>query len=415
MNNQEPAVIVEKLHKSFKLPHERNSGIKSAVVNFSKRRKGYELQHVLKGISFEIQQGEFFGIVGRNGSGKSTLLKLLAGIYNPDKGGLKVNGSLVPFIELGVGFNPELTGRENVYLNGALLGFSHKEIAVMYDDIVEFAELGRFMDQRLKNYSSGMQVRLAFSIAIRARSDILLLDEVLAVGDAVFQHKCFDYFKELKRRKQTVIFISHDANILQEYCDRGILLEKGEIVSEGRIETVVKDYIDILNTQEAAQHDKIPEKSRRWGSGEIIVEAAETLAVDDKPKALFTEDDKEIKVSVTYKAEKDIDSPVYGIIIADSTGRRIFESNTIVTKTKTEKITAGERITVTWTVPNMFNTDRFMVSPAVANRTGDAIYDWHDELISFKIRKTTKNNGLLNVEHGLTILSVTNQVQSRKQ
>src|SRR5690606_31573026 len=154
-------------------------------------KRTYEKQQVLKNISFEIKKGEFVGIVGRNGSGKSTLLKLLAGIYSPDKGSIEVNGKLVPFIELGVGFNPELTGRENVFLNGALLGFNRKEMQAMYKDIVEFAELERFMDQKLKNYSSGMQVRLAFSIAIRAQSDILLIDEVLAVGDAAFQQKCY--------------------------------------------------------------------------------------------------------------------------------------------------------------------------------------------------------------------------------
>jgi len=192
------AIRVEKVSKIFRLPHEKNSSIKSTVVNFYKRKKGYELQKALENVNFEIKKGEFFGIVGRNGSGKSTLLKLLAGIYTPTKGQVHVRGTLTPFIELGVGFNPELTGRENVYLNGALLGFSRKEMQAMYQDIVDFAEIERFMDQKLKNYSSGMQVRLAFSIAIRAQSDILLIDEVLAVGDAAFQQKCFDYFEELK-------------------------------------------------------------------------------------------------------------------------------------------------------------------------------------------------------------------------
>ena len=192
------AILVENVSKSFKLPKDNHNGIKQLLINTitGRRKKGYEKQRVLKNVSFEIQKGEFYGIVGRNGSGKSTLLKLLAQIYTPEKGSVKVNGSLTPFIELGVGFNPELTGRENVYLNGALLGFSKSEVEAMYEDIVSFAELSRFMDQKLKNYSSGMQVRLAFSIAIRAKSDILLLDEVLAVGDEAFQQKCFEYFGE---------------------------------------------------------------------------------------------------------------------------------------------------------------------------------------------------------------------------
>ena len=169
---------VDRVSKSFRLPTEQSSGIKQAFVNWSKGVKGYKEQSVLRDISFTVEEGDFFGIVGRNGSGKSTLLKLISQIYEPDSGRISVEGKLVPFIELGVGFNPELTGRENIYLNGALLGFSHQEVSVMYEDIVEFAELEEFMDQKLKNYSSGMQVRLAFSIAIRSEGSILILDEV---------------------------------------------------------------------------------------------------------------------------------------------------------------------------------------------------------------------------------------------
>ena len=181
------AITVSHLSKTFKLPTERSFGLKQVIFNRLRGIKGYTEQQVLNDVSFKVYDGEFLGIVGRNGSGKSTLLKLLSQIYTPTKGKIEIDGSLVPFIELGVGFNPELTGRENVYLNGAMLGFSNQEMDAMYDDIVNFAELPEFMDQKLKNYSSGMQVRLAFSIAIRARGDILILDEVLAVGDAAFQ------------------------------------------------------------------------------------------------------------------------------------------------------------------------------------------------------------------------------------
>ena len=191
-------VSVKNVSKSFVLPHEKKTSIKQAFTGMLRsHRRGFEHQQALKNISLEIKKGEFFGILGRNGSGKSTLLKILAGIYQPTSGSVRIEGKLVPFIELGVGFNPELTGRENVYLNGALLGFTRAEIADMYDDIVAFAELERFMDQKLKNYSSGMQVRLAFSVATRAQADVLLIDEVLAVGDADFQKKCFDYFRKL--------------------------------------------------------------------------------------------------------------------------------------------------------------------------------------------------------------------------
>src|SRR5258708_34456382 len=217
------AIKVDHVSKDFKLPHERVGSVKNLFVNvlrYLRHTKTYETQHALKDISFEIKKGEFFGIVGRNGSGKSTLLKILAGIYQPNSGMVYAHGKLVPFIELGVGFNPELTGRENVYLNGAMLGFSQKEVEAMYDEIVAFAELERFMDQKLKNYSSGMQVRLAFSMAIRAGNNILLLDEVLAVGDAAFQRKCYDYFMKLKTNKQTVVLVTHDMIAVQKNCDR---------------------------------------------------------------------------------------------------------------------------------------------------------------------------------------------------
>ena len=235
------AISVKNLHKSFKLPTERAWGLKQAIFNRLKGIKGYKEQKVLNGISFDIHTNEFVGIVGRNGSGKSTLLKTLAKIYFPEKGSIDINGQLVPFIELGVGFNPELSGRENIYLNGALLGFSNKEVDAIYDDIIDFAELRDFMDQKLKNYSSGMQVRLAFSIAIRAKGDILLLDEVLAVGDAAFQQKCSDYFESIKG-KQTVILVTHDMNNVRKYCNRAILIEKGKILLDDQPEKVAKAY-----------------------------------------------------------------------------------------------------------------------------------------------------------------------------
>lgn len=235
------AISVRGLSKSFRLPTERAWGLKQAFFNRLRGVKGYKDQKVLDNINLEIKKGEFVGIVGRNGSGKSTLLKLLAGIYYPSAGEIIVNGSLVPFIELGVGFNMELSGRENVYLNGAILGFSNSEIEAMYDDIVKFAELGEFMDQKLKNYSSGMQVRLAFSIAIRAKGDILILDEVLAVGDAEFQRKCNDYFESL-HGNQTVILVTHSMDNVKKFCDRAIMIEGGKIACEGKPEKVAEAY-----------------------------------------------------------------------------------------------------------------------------------------------------------------------------
>lgn len=238
----QPIVVINNLTKSFKIPLEASSGIKQKIINILKGRKGYRIFTPLKDIDFTINEGDFFGIVGRNGSGKSTLLKTIAGIYTPNSGSVEVGGSLVPFIELGVGFNPELTGRENVFLNGALLGFSHDEMEAMYDKIVDFAELGDFMEERLKNYSSGMQVRLAFSIAIRAHADILLLDEVLAVGDEAFQKKCYAYFDKLKREKRTVILVTHDMSAVERFCNKAVFIEDGKVKMIGKPYRIAAAY-----------------------------------------------------------------------------------------------------------------------------------------------------------------------------
>lgn len=239
-----PVVLsADHVSKSFKLPTEQATGLKQAVINWTKGVKGYKEQTVLKDVSFEVHQGEFFGIVGRNGGGKSTLLKLISQIYYPNDGEIRVHGKLVPFIELGVGFNPELTGRENVYLNGALLGFSREQVDAMYDDIVDFAELDEFMDQKLKNYSSGMQVRLAFSVAIKAQGDILVLDEVLAVGDEAFQRKCNDYFTEIKKDPtKTVILVTHDMGAIKRYCTRAMFIQDGVVAAIGDREAVAEQY-----------------------------------------------------------------------------------------------------------------------------------------------------------------------------
>lgn len=306
-DEQKIAVRVEGVTKTFRIPLEGSNGIKQKLINGLKRKSGYRNFTPLKDISFNINKGDFFGIVGKNGSGKSTLLKTIAGIYEPTKGKVHVNGSLVPFIELGVGFNPELTGRENVYLNGALLGFDHKEIDNMYADIVEFAELGDFMEERLKNYSSGMQVRLAFSIAIKAKGDILLLDEVLAVGDAAFQQKCFDYFEQLKREKRTIIIVTHDMGAVKRFCNKAMIIKDGVIESYGKPQDIADIYTE--NNIESVMAD----------SPENELEAALTIKLNKKR---YSQQDT-INAVVKYNKPKDINTFINlslvraGAVVAD--------------------------------------------------------------------------------------------------
>ena len=293
-------VKVKNLSKSFKLPHEQHSGIKQLIINIFNRKGGYETQHVLDDISFDIKKGEFFGIVGKNGSGKSTLLKLLAGIYTPNSGEAHINGSVTPFIELGVGFNPELTGRENVYLNSALLGMSHSEVDLIYDEIVEFAELSRFMDQKLKNYSSGMQVRLAFSIAIRAKSDVLIMDEVLAVGDSAFQKKCFDVFRQLKANGQTIILVTHDMGNVERFCDRVLILDKGKILALTDSANATSLY-NRLNVESEEPVSFKKNQKVRLGSGNVTVKNYDLLQNDKQTNTFEFGSDLTLAISLERK------------------------------------------------------------------------------------------------------------------
>ena len=294
--NDNIAVKIDHVSKYFRLPTDSTTSLRTTLVNRFRGVKGYKEQHVLKDIDFEVEKGDFFGIVGRNGSGKSTLLKIISQIYTPEKGSVTVQGKLVSFIELGVGFNPELTGRENVYMNGAMLGFSTQEIDEMYNEIVEFAELHEFMNQKLKNYSSGMQVRLAFSVAIKARGDVLVLDEVLAVGDEAFQRKCNDYFLERKKSGLTTILVTHDMNAVKKYCNKAVLIEDGLIKVAGNVDKVANQYsLDNLKRLKAAQEE----------STEEVEEFVSDLKVN-LLSSVQTTPEQPIKFEVSYNVKEDI-------------------------------------------------------------------------------------------------------------
>ena len=285
IENKETVVSVKNVSKSFRLPTESSNSLRTTLVNRMKGIKGYKEQEVLKDISFEVKKGDFFGIVGRNGSGKSTLLKIISQIYVPQKGSVTINGRLVSFIELGVGFNPELTGKENVYLNGAMLGFSTQEIDEMYDDIVNFSELQEFMNQKLKNYSSGMQVRLAFAVAIQAKSDILVLDEILAVGDEAFQRKSREFFETIKQdQNKTVILVTHDMGAVQRYCNKVIYIKDGVLEKSENLQDITNQYsednLETYEDQMSNGKNKKIEKAKIWiekQSNNVIADSNETF------------------------------------------------------------------------------------------------------------------------------------------
>lgn len=378
----EIAISVKNLSKNFRLPHERVDSLKGAFVRPFTKKSSTETQHALKDISFDVKKGEFFGIVGRNGSGKSTLLKMIAGIYRPTKGSVTVNGRLVPFIELGVGFNPELTGRENVFLNGALMGFSPREIRSKYNSIVEFAELERFMDQKLKNYSSGMQVRLAFSVAtVLAESDILLIDEVLAVGDADFQRKCFDYFKGLKKKKKTVIFVSHDMGAIVEYCDRVAFIDKNALVRVGSPEKIALDYKKLF--QEVIEEEPTVE-DQRWGDGSISI-TAPSLA-----KKQLSDEDQSLKLSFTVTANKDVESVIIGFSIDSPDGSAVLGTNNVIKQEHIKSLSEGASIKTTWTIPNVFSDGRYTVNLDATYDAGNNVADRWGSAESFRVVKVEK-------------------------
>jgi ABC-2 type transport system ATP-binding protein len=379
-NTKEPAIRVRHVSKDFVLPHERITSVKAKFTKvFTRRNRAVETQHALKNISFEIEQGEFFGIVGRNGSGKSTLLKMLAGIYQPTKGKIGVRGKLVPFIELGVGFNPELTGRENVYLNGALLGFSEDEVDEFFDEVVEFAELEQFMDKKLKNYSSGMQVRLAFSMAIRADADILLIDEVLAVGDADFQRKCFNYFNLLKKEKATVVFVSHDMDAVRKYCDRAILIEKGIVAEGGTAEEIAQAYSKQFTEADHSVEQTPEDESERWGNGDAKIANIKLKVSADS-----------VDIIHQVKVIRRVEGLIVGIRVRDSAGTHILGTNTKLERVEIGAQKLGGLLTIAWSFPNILSDGDYVVDPAILLSDEITVADWWDSAATFSVKKLRK-------------------------
>lgn len=367
MMKSDIAIKATNIKKDFHLPRHGSNSIKTSIVNaFKPKDKGVDVHHALKDISFEVKKGEFFGILGRNGSGKSTLLKIISEIYQPTSGSVQHNGTLVSFIELGVGFKPELSGRDNVYLNGALLGFSKSEIDYLYEEIVRFAELEEFMEQKIKNYSSGMKVRLAFSVAIQAKSDILILDEVLAVGDASFQKKCYEYFKTLKEDKsKTIVFVTHSMGAVKKYCDRAILIDGGHIIHEGDAGMIANKYLELFNTGSK-------NKSVETNIAEITSIDAHTVAQSPQTGNMISTNDK-IEITVKIKIKQSIDSPVFAFSFRNSKGLTVFATNTDVIDVNFGKIEKGEK-TLKFTIDNIFTNDTYHIYATLFDAKMQTIY-----------------------------------------
>jgi ABC-type polysaccharide/polyol phosphate transport system ATPase subunit len=296
----EPAIVVDHVAKRFRIYHERNSSIKASVMRG--KRAEYEEFWAVNDVSFTVNRGETFGIIGENGSGKSTLLKCMARILRPDKGSVAIAGKLSALLELGAGFHQELSGRDNVYLNGSILGLSNKEIDARFDDIVEFAGLERFIDTPVKNYSSGMYVRLGFSVAINVDPDVLLVDEVLAVGDETFQRRCREKFTEMQREGKTIVVVSHGLGQLRAMCDRLAWMQSGQLAGIGPTKDVIDEYLGTVNVSRLPGHDGV---SKRWGSGEATITELQLITKDGKSTdKVHTGDDLTLRIH--YKVERGV-------------------------------------------------------------------------------------------------------------
>jgi ABC-type polysaccharide/polyol phosphate transport system ATPase subunit len=402
--NTAPSVIsVKNVSKMFFVPHERISTLRGAFVNMFKK-KNHDVLHTLKDVSFDIKKGEFFGIIGRNGSGKSTLLKIISGVYTADKGSIKVNGDISPFLELGIGFNPELSGRDNVYLNATVLGLTEKEINEKFDSIVAFSEIERFIDQKIKNYSSGMQVRLAFSVAIHANRDILLLDEVLAVGDANFQSKCFTEFHRYRREGKTIILVTHDTGVVEKYCDRAVLLRNGAIGAIGNPMEVVKQYREQNMSDSNASSAPIISEDKKAPipvEGEIQKPMiGEVVFLDPAfgSRNVF-QTGGDLIVRVYFKLPKNFKEKFnFKVSIFNEIDQYMFGVNTILDKVDCSSFLKNGYFEIAYhNLP--LRTGIYYAKVGIIGEHDTLIYDFLDKSPSFRIFSDNENQGSVDIDY----------------
>ena len=390
----ETAILVQNLNKTFYIHEDQKSTLRALFTSFFNQGKTREFK-ALQNINFEIKRGEFVGIVGRNGSGKSTLLKILAGIYNANKGStVKINGTMVPFLELGVGFNPDLSGRENIFLNGTILGMTNSFLKQKFDEIVDFAELRNFIDVPVKNYSSGMMVRLAFSIAIQSNADIYLLDEILAVGDENFQKKSANVIRRLKKEGKTIIYISHNMDSVKAYCDRALLVDRYELKMDGNPYLVAEEYRRI-NDVSVPQVKESTEKDR-WGNKDVEIT---NIRITDKNGSLVNEFNERgpINVEIDFKTNKPgNDELLFGVSFYRQDGLHITGTN-IKNSSGLYPVTEKEG-TVKYSVSTDYFLDNdYAITAAVYNGLSNETLDYHSNRYQFRVRLNNKDQGAVSL------------------
>jgi ABC-type polysaccharide/polyol phosphate transport system ATPase subunit len=395
----EAAVVVDGVSKTFRLPRRRYSTFKERALHPFQSREMQELQ-ALDDVSLTIPPGEFFGIVGRNGSGKSTLLKCLAGIYEVDRGTIDLRGKLSPFIELGVGFNMDLTARDNVLINGVLLGLSRREARRRFDAIIAFAELEDFVDLKLKNYSSGMHVRLAFAVATQADADVLLVDEVLAVGDAAFQQKCFEQFRDLKAAGRTIVLVTHDMQAVERFCDRAMLIERGRVLDVGEPRDIALAYNEINFGR--LTHTG-PEGPRYGDHTDAEITGAWFEDPDgERISTLAQGEPLTLVMEVAFHAR--LDEPVFGMALRNEHGHTIFASRTDYRGTATGSFEPGDVATVRLTLQNWLAPSAYRLTPSLARAgAGTNALDSRPDIAHLIVHGTGNSGGVIDAPHRVDI------------
>jgi ABC-type polysaccharide/polyol phosphate transport system ATPase subunit len=393
-----PAIAVDEVSKAFRIPHERVSTLKERALH-PFRRSTHERFDALRDVSFAVDKGEFFGIVGRNGSGKSTLLKCMAGIYRADSGAIYVNGRVSTFIELGVGFNPELAARDNVLINGVMLGLSPREARERFDRVIDFAELREFEELKLKNYSSGMQVRLAFSVMVQVDADILLIDEVLAVGDVSFQQKCFDVFYRLRDEGKTILFVTHDMSAVRRFCHRAVLLERGKLVQIGRPSEVAESYVD-LNFGEGADH-AMPGDRDRGGDGTAQILEAWWEDAQGEPQTMLHQG-RPCSFHMRVRFATDVDNPALATLFENEQHQPLMATSTDWNPEGTGRFAAEDEAEFSVHFDMAFAPGRVYASPWVS-QGGHRVLDRRPELASVVVTGSHESGGLVDLPHDVRL------------